>query len=264
MARPTFFLTDDQARALLARADELNAAFPLSERSHRPYVRAFIAAVHEVLGKIPGPSILRRLLQAYAPGRSPSTATLALEKELHEREQRSVAATTANVLPDTPPSPTASMQGELPQGLSAALERLLARASGADQLAASQLEFLQKRLNVAERELAEARRDLQQKELELAQERARAEALTAEVERSSAGTAVTATHLAALEQRFDDMRKFALTAIDEARGETRAWKERSQYAEQQVKEQLSLTETFRRLAYSRGADIPAVLSPPLR
>ncbi len=65
--------------------------------------------------------------------------------------------------------------------------------------------------------------------------------------------------LGKLAAAINDARQFALLAIDEARGETRAWKERCSAAEAQYKEQVSLTETFRRLAYRQGADIPLAL-----
>ncbi|MEJ7806895.1 MAG: hypothetical protein WKG03_13365 [Telluria sp.] len=75
----------------------------------------------------------------------------------------------------------------------------------------------------------------------------------------AADAAMTA-ELAKLSVAIDDARQFALLAIDEARGETRAWKERCAAAEAQYKEQVSLTETFRRLAYRQGADIPPALA----
>lgn len=75
----------------------------------------------------------------------------------------------------------------------------------------------------------------------------------------TAGAAMTA-ELAKLAATIDDARQFALLAIDEARGETRAWKDRCIAAEVQYKEQVSLTETFRRLAYRQGGDIPLPLT----
>jgi hypothetical protein len=69
--------------------------------------------------------------------------------------------------------------------------------------------------------------------------------------------------LGKLSAAVDDARQFALLAMDEAPGETRAWKERCAAAEAQYKEQVSLTETFRRLAYRQGADIaPALQRKP--
>lgn len=67
------------------------------------------------------------------------------------------------------------------------------------------------------------------------------------------------SQLAKLSRAIDDARQFALLAIDEARGETRAWKERCLAAEAQLKAQVSLIETFRRLAYRQGTDIPSAL-----
>ena len=86
MSRPPFSLTDDQARELLQRVAPLLDRFPLDPRDHRPFLRAFIRVVHDVTHKLYGPDIYRRLLRAYAPGRSPSTSTIATERSDLERE----------------------------------------------------------------------------------------------------------------------------------------------------------------------------------
>jgi SRSO17 transposase len=83
--------------------------------------------------------------------------------------------------------------------------------------------------------------------------------LTRAAERMRLSPAAATAELARLAAAIDDARQFALLAIDEARGETRAWKERCIAAEAQYKEHVSLTETFRRLAYRQGADIPPAL-----
>lgn len=66
-------------------------------------------------------------------------------------------------------------------------------------------------------------------------------------------------HLAKTSAAIDDPRQFALLAIDEARAETRAWKERCAAAEAQYRARVSLTETFRRLVSLQGPDIPPAL-----
>lgn len=56
-----------------------------------------------------------------------------------------------------------------------------------------------------------------------------------------------------------DMRKFALLAIDEARGETRVWKARSAALDGQRQMDARLLEAFRQEAYRAGAAIPDLL-----
>ena len=54
-----------------------------------------------------------------------------------------------------------------------------------------------------------------------------------------------------------------MRAIDDARGETRAWREQCAAIEAKAaakaREDYLLLETFRQLAYQRGASIPQVL-----
>lgn len=260
MARPSFSLSDDEARHLVRELDGVDARCPVDPRDHRRYVREFIRLIHKVTGRTYSPAIYRRLLSAYAPVRKPSTATLALEKERFVKELESAPATTA---PDATSAPS-SQGGNLLAEIKLALEELAryrtpASAAHADSYLQAQCEFLQQRLSHSEKQLAEAKASTYQ--IDAQRQVLAAQALRDREQIDSlrtAGAAMT-SELARLAAAIDDARQFSLLAIDEARGETRAWKERCMAAEAQCKEQVSLTETFRRLAYRQGADIPPAL-----
>jgi hypothetical protein len=101
VSRPPFSLTDDQARDLLQGVAPLLERYPLDPRDHRPFLRAFLRVVHSVTGKLYGPDIYRRLLRAYAPGRNPSTSTIASERDDLERELAAVVPAGAPALSRT-------------------------------------------------------------------------------------------------------------------------------------------------------------------
>jgi hypothetical protein len=59
---------------LSCRVSALNISCPYDATNHRPFVREFVAAVHQITGQLFSPPIYRRLLDAYVPQRKPSTA----------------------------------------------------------------------------------------------------------------------------------------------------------------------------------------------
>jgi hypothetical protein len=67
VTRPPFKLLDDEARVLLSHLTIIEATYPLDQRDYRPFVRAFLRAVHEATGKTFSHAIYRRLLSTYAP-----------------------------------------------------------------------------------------------------------------------------------------------------------------------------------------------------
>lgn len=259
MSRPAFALSDDEARMLLSELAQIEQRCPLSPRDHRQFVREFIRSVHRVTGKAFSPAIYRRLLSAYAPERRPSTATLALEKERFVKELERIPS-----VPDALDE-AEGHSGRLVAQLKQIVDDLVVRPTsrGQDPAASylrAQCDFLQQRLSQCEKQLAEsksgtAEADAQRRVLaaQLLQAHNQIEVLQANGDSMS-------EQLSGLTRAINDARQFALLAIDEARGETRAWKERFLAAEAQSKAQASLTETFRRLAYRQGADIPSVLS----
>lgn len=72
--------------------------------------------------------------------------------------------------------------------------------------------------------------------------------------------AAQTTQLERLDGAIDDARLLYLRAIDDARGETRTWRERcasiEASARAKTREDQLLLKTFRQLAYQRGAAIP--------
>lgn len=258
MARPTFSLTDSEARLLIQELTGIEDRCPINPRDHRQFVRDFIRAVHHVTGKTFSPAIYRRLLGAYAPARKPSTATLALEKERFakqlDRTQFPVDASTEPTMPG----------GDLDHVVERLLDELPARlaqraAPNPDGYMQAQCDFLQQRLTHSEKQVAETKAAASQADAQRQVLEAQALCAREQIECLRADGAAMQNQLANLSRAIDDSRQFALLAIDEARGETRAWKERCLAAETQFKAQVSLTETFRRLAYRQGADIPPTL-----
>lgn len=229
MSRRPFSLTDDQARDLLLGVAPLLEHYPLDPRDHRPFLRAFIRAVHAVTGKLYGPDIYRRLLRAYAPGRSPSTSTIATERSDLEREL-------AAAVPAASPS-LAGLAIALPTASVPVLDMSLIRAAFAEQLPQfarlaaqagrdTQVEYLQARLRDAERATAEAKAAAARFAAELQEQAGRAALLARELEASQAALVAQQQVVASLTEELKGQRQFAMAAIEMGRGETRLVKER--------------------------------------
>ena len=257
MARPSFSLSNDESRRLVQELGGIEARCPVDPRDHRRYVREFIRVIHKITGKTYSPAIYRRLLSAYSPARKPSTSTLALEKERFVKELEAAPVFMDADSNTVPVGVGSNLLSEIRQALEdLAGARTRGGSSHTDSYLQAQCEFLQQRLLHSEKQLAGAKEYAHQVEAQrqvlaaqALQDREQIDTLRA------AGVAITA-QLAKLSAAIDDARQFAMLAIDESRGETRAWKERCTAAEAQYKEQVSLTETFRRLAYRQGADLP--------
>lgn len=259
MTRPPFKLADDEARALISRLQAIEAEHPFDQRDHRPFVRAFVRAVHEVTGRTFSPAIYRRLLGAYAPDRRPSTATLAIEKQLLADElelERVAAAEVASA--DAP-------------HLAALIRRAVADAigerpvhaplpTGAGAGPTSDVAFWRERVADAERALAETQARAAHLAGELLAARTSADMLGAELASVRELLQSQTAQVGKLAAEIEESRRFSMRAIDDARGETRAWRDRCQVIEAQAaaraREDNILLETFRQLAYQRGAAIP--------
>lgn len=260
MGRPPFSLSDPQARMLTQRVAELELECPPGGNSHRPFVRGFILAVHEATGQLFSPTIYRRLLAAFAPGRRPSTVTLADEKarlaaEL-TRQPTSASAPGSSEAPSVAVPDLYALQA----GIAEAVEQGLHRARQTLRGDSAELRFLLNRLQESEQQLAQLRGTAASMaaELEVARQSARQHA--EEAARASAALARQSDGIAALTAEVTELRKFALMSIDEARGEGRAWKERAIALEARRQADARLMESFRRLAYQKGAEIPAELT----
>lgn len=273
--RPRLSLSDDQARRLVQQTEILIAKHAGNPGQHRDFVHDFLRAVHHATGQTFGSAMYRKLLQAYAPGRSPSTATIESEKiqllrELSERGMQVADATVGQVDVQTESNATPappSLQQPAP-GTDLALQEvvsLLHYISGkVEALTESRNQddgshglkmhnqFLLDRLSHAEAELASVRA-LAARSTSIAQENA---ALAAErgaaLEAAQAATAAQTVALEKLTKEFEGQRAFALRAMDDVRGETRAFKDRVVYLEGRLKEMDRELDTYRQMVLNRA------------
>lgn len=262
MARPTFTLTDDQARTIAARVNALQMAFPYDQRSHRPFVRGFMLAVQEVTGQLYSPAIYHRLLAAFAPERKPSTATLAAEKQRLATAAHSGTGINTNVftLSDGDTAAHAGIHsGQLHLIVSDAVQAALLHGGGPAAFSAVQVDFYASRLKESEHLLSA----MKTKAMELAAQLASAKQECAKMaEEIGAGRDAWEAQAAVADKLVSEvaeMRIFALVAIDEARGESRVWKERCIALEGLRRMDAKLLESFRRHAYRAGSPIPEEL-----
>lgn len=261
MPRPPLKLTDDEARQVVAGVTQIEQLHPLDGRNHKPFLRAFVGLLYRVTGRTFSPAVYRRMLNAFAPGRTPSTTTIALEKDrfVEELERQLAQSSVSTAGAERPPL---ASNGEL-EALQASIAQLLRRdARAPDSYLQQQCAFLQQRLNATEKDLAEAQVTVARMRAEQTAAQRQSDRDREEIDILRAGAAALTQELSRLTAAIEDSRKFAMLAIDEARGETRAWKDRCQHAENQVKEQMATTEVFRRLAYRQGADIPPAIDNP--
>lgn len=260
MTRPAFRLSDDEARILVARLQAINDMHPVNPRDHRPFVRAFIRAVHEATHKTFSPAIYRRLLAAYAPERRPSTSTLAIEKELFSDELALERAGAAEVAASDAPQLAALIRAAVAEAVGDGFAtRTYGNAGGAD----ADVAFWRDRLAEVEAALADARASAARLAGELLAARAVADSASTELAAARQALERQGAHLAKLTDEAEESRRFAMRAIDDARGETRAWRDQCAAVEAKAaakaREDHLLLETFRQLAYQRGAAIPPVL-----
>jgi hypothetical protein len=250
MSRPPFSLTDDQARELVQRVVPLLDCYPLDPRDHRPFLRAFMRAVHEVTNKLYGPDIYRRLLRAYAPGRNPSTSTIAIEKDALERELAAATPALAPLpagpflQPGTAPTPDLSLIRAMFAESMPQFARIAAQA-GRD----AQVDYLNGRLREAERATSDARAQAARLAGELQAQTARADLLSRELAASQAALAQQQQTLAGLTEEQKGQRLFAMQSIEMGRGETRLAKERAAELQSKV-DRLEMTIDQLRMARS--------------
>lgn len=255
MARPPFSLTDEQARVLVVRVAELQADYPLNARNHRPFVRAFLQAVFEATGQVYSPAIYHRLLAAYAPDRRPSTTTIAAEKHAFNDRYAIVTA---------PSNPTSATRlgidvKEVREAVADAVDAALSRSMLGISAGNTEVEFLASRLRDTEQQLQQVRADAARLAAALAAANEAATLHAQDAERSRLALVSQAAAVAELTTEVSNMRKFALQSIDEARGETRLWKEHYAALEGKRRVDATLLETFRQQAYRLGAAIPETL-----
>jgi len=262
MPRPPFSLTDQQAGDIARGVAELEARIPFDARSHRPFVRAFIELIRDATGNLYSPTIYRRLLDAYAPTRRPSMTTLEAERARAGRvAPRSMSTSTGDGLPATATLASRDELDNLRDIVADAIEDKLARVvQTVEYVQNAQLEFYQHQLEQAEQEVQALRARLATMGAELAAARQSAEQYRAEAQ---AGRETVERHLQSIEQlskSADEMRKFALMGIDDARAETRQWKERCAQLEVLRHKDAQAMDTMRRAAFN-AATSPSTRPP---
>lgn len=243
MSRPAFRLTDDQARHIAQQVAAIDLAIPLDTGNHRPFVSAFIKAVHQATGKFFSPNIYHRLLRAYAPARRPSTATLASERTRIMDDMAVLDA--ADASGDMQRERLAqAVRGAIADELDlrlAALPRTDGAAGNAEQ------QFYKHRLEDAERELRELRAKAAQLVTELAVATQRADMLQKDLDAQRDSNSKLGDQVRSFQSSVDEHRKFALMSIEDARGEVRHWKERCADLELQRQRDYQLVDALRRL-----------------
>lgn len=241
--RPRFSLSDDQARVLAAAVNAAAEQFPLDPANHRPFVRAFLRAVLDATGKTYSPAIYRRLLGAYAPGRCPSTTTLALEKEVLEQELAVGAAVAGALAPqDDAGVPVADV-----------LRRVLREQLPAPGRAAApdhdgQFKLLLQRMGELEREREEARAHAASLAAQLREVQSLLEAAQQREQDARVALAAQQAGYARLADELADMRRFSMQAVDAVRGETREVRERCAYLEGVLRKKEGEVDMYRQLA----------------
>jgi hypothetical protein len=257
MPRPPFQLTDEQAGTIARGVADLDARIPLDARTHRPFVRAFIALVRTATGNLYSPTIYRRLLDAYAPTRRPSMTTLAAERERAGRDAQPLVATSDGVTVAAAAVMSPNQLESLRDVVADAIEEKLARVIQTVEYAQNaQLEFYQHQLEQTEQEAKNLRAKVAALGAELAATRQSAEQYQAEVQ---AGREAVERQLQSIEQlskSADELRKFAMMGIDDARSETRQWKERCAQLEIQRHKDAQAMDTLRRATISAASASP--------
>lgn len=257
MSRPSLLPLPDTAAAILVRElQPLLSVYPAGTGSHRPFVREFIRVVFNATGRSYNPTIYRKLLAAYAPGRSPSTDTLASEKKAFD----AALAEEAHAGREFEVENCEPLEKVVQRAVNTALAKQNGAgqqpAVGADRYLQAQLDFLQARLHATESQLNEIRKTAAQQAAELQVAQAMRDTLQAQVDTGHQLARERELRLDQLTAELAGTRKFAMNAIDSSRGETRAQQERANHLETLLKAEKSHTEVFRRLAYRAGAAIP--------
>ncbi|TFW01517.1 hypothetical protein E4K72_14155 [Oxalobacteraceae bacterium OM1] len=256
MSRPSFHLTDEQARLLVREMQGILAKHPRAGHGHRPFVRDFLRAVYQATGSTFSPAIYRRLLEIYAPDRRPSTDTLADEKKALDVE----LAREARAGRELDDATGIELAAVIERAVDHALDRHRAIPTRSppqsDSIAVAQRDFLQQRLSDVETELSAARTQAVRAAVGLQAAEAARDALLTQLAGARDVAAAQLQRLGELTRELEATRTFAMRAIDGVRGETRAWQERCVFLEGELQRAKQHAEYFRQIAYQRGAAIP--------
>ncbi|MBC7501422.1 MAG: hypothetical protein H7315_13125 [Herminiimonas sp.] len=264
MSRPTFSLSDDQARVLRDALPPILERHPPGAASHRPFVREFVRAVHAATGQTYGASIYRRLLDVYAPGRSPSTDTLASEKAALDAALDQEARAGRQIDDER----AEDLAGVIARAVETALARQPIQAmphpAGGDTFLLAQCDFLQTRLIETEQALNQTRAHAARQAADVQAAHAVRETLQNQIDAMNTAALAQSARIEQLTTEVTGMRLFAMRAIEASRGETRAQHDRAVHLESLLKAEKEHAEVFKRLAYRNGAAIPVSLQPEIK
>lgn len=275
--RPRLQLSDDQARSLVLQVEALKEKHANNPGQHRPFVHDFVRAVYHATGQTFSAAFYRKLLHAYAPGRTPSTPTIESEKLLLIQElQRNAGAVAAEAAPsdavyaiaqnDTESAPFPPDQRGTDLAMQQALTLLHQVVGKVEQLAIAPAgpaasmglqahnDYLRERLANAESEVASLRAQTARLASGIQEAMAVADERGQQLLVAQQAAAVQVAAMEKLTTEMTGMRQFAMQAIDAVRGETRAYKERVAYLEGLLKEADEKVEMYRRMAMNKGAD----------
>ncbi|MGE8681515.1 MAG: hypothetical protein ACN6PE_23115 [Achromobacter marplatensis] len=233
MGRPSFQLTDDQARRIMVAVGRLQEAFP-TVADNRAFLGGLMNAVLEVTGRLYGVPTYQRILRAYAPTRSPSTATIL--SVLVGVQNAMARAPLSDVDHDTrssgPPAKFAVRQ-EDPTPV---------------RLLAIELEESRRRRLALEADNARLEAAISAQQCELAR-------ALGQVDGAKQALAALADKMAALVSTVTQIteaeqggRAFALRAIEAARAESRLWRERYEGLQVLREEEQAPLDSYRRAA----------------
>lgn len=261
MSRPRLTLSEDEARQLVAQVVVITQRHAGDTRRHRPFVHDFLRAVYHATGATYSAAFYRKLLGAYAPGRTPSTTTIETEKNLllQDLKRRAIPradwhATAAddNSQPAhaaaPPPGTPLALQEilSLQHHLIARFNQLAAAPEAqADQGLQAHNDFLRERLSTVEAELATTRARAARHAADAQEQAALATERGEQLAALRQTGAEQAAALAAMATELNGTRLFAMQAIDGVRGETRAARERCAQLEAQLKEKDLQLDTYR-------------------
>lgn len=260
MPRPPFTLTDSQAATIAHGVRDLESQIKLDPRSHRPFVKAFIALVHNATGKLFSPEIYRRLLDAYCPQRRPSIATIASERanagHLAMAAPRDDAG---HFVPQSQAIDVATVRDVVADVIRHQLADVLERV---EQSHNAQVEFYQFQLEQSELALKAARALSLRDTAELAALRQSAQQFKAEVEAARVTLEQQAKTIDLMANSTDEMRKFSLMSIEESRGETRLWKARCAELELRQQRDAQALDALRQANFRAASLLPASQGKP--
>jgi chromosome segregation ATPase len=215
-------------------------------------------ALFDATGKTFSPNIVRRLMDVYAPGRRPSTDTLADEKRLLDEALAQEAVAGRQIDEQGGEELETIVRRAVAQAL-ANTPVMTRQAATENLLADAQRDFLHDRLQGTEAQLADVRGQAARLAAELNTTQAQRANLQQQLATAQATIAGQEQRLQRLTDEIAGIRNFSLAAVDGVRGETRSWQDRCASLEAKLIEDKKHLEYFRQIAYARGAAVPEAL-----